>query len=464
MDAKVSDPAATIVLAQFAARLSFQELPQVVVSRLKECFLDNIGISAFAAVYAETSGPFRAAAQAMGAGEGLGTVIGESRGYPFAHAAFLNGAYAHTLDFDDTNLVGSLHPGASVVAAAIAAAERTNVDGSELIEALAAGYEVTCRVGAALGPTAYVRGFHITAVAGIFGAVVAAGKIHKMSPAVIANALGLAGSRAAGSMQYLDNGAWNKRLHPGFAAHDALFAIELAAAGVVGASAPLEGRLGLLHGYSNASDPTRLTTELGESWLLVETAIKPYPSCRFAHAAIDLALELRERVPADALAKSQLSFRLSKTAMDIVATRERNKLNPGNIVEAQFSLYFQVAVAWLDGGFDWKSYERIGAPDVVAFMATMNAEVDDRISFAGAQIVVEQGGMTFNEHVDAPLGEPQRPLSWDQLEQKFLSMAGPVYGEKRSRGIAARIRRLEEEPAISDLIRSFRRGEEGNVN
>jgi 2-methylcitrate dehydratase PrpD len=463
MDGKISVPSATEILAQFGAGIRFEELPSAVVDRLKECFLDNIGISAFAAVYAESSEPFRVATRAMSGEGGQGTVIGEPHPYPFAHAAFLNGAFAHTLDFDDTNLVGSLHPGAPVVAAALAAAEQANVNGRELIEALAAGYEVSCRVGAALGPTGYDRGFHLTAVAGVFGAVVAVAKVRKLSAQVIANALGLAGSRACGSMQYLENGAWNKRLHPGFGARDALFAVELASAGVIGASAALEGKLGLLHGYSNAPVPEWLTDGLGEKWILLETAIKPYPSCRFAHSPIDLALQLRASVPAAARAKSHLTFRLSKTAFDIVAVRQDNKLNPVNIVEAQFSMYFQVAVAWLDGEFAWKSYDRIGDADIVAFARTVDAVLDEGVAFAGATIVVETDGDVITQHVDAPLGEPQRPLSWSQLEQKFLSMAGPVFGQ-RSLQIASRIKTMEGERSISDLIMSFRRREDDIAN
>jgi 2-methylcitrate dehydratase PrpD len=260
-------------------------------------------------------------------------------------------------------------------------------------------------------------------------------------------------------MQYLDNGAWNKRLHPGFAAHDALLALELAQAGVLGASAPLEGRFGLLRGYSNAPAPERLTAELGRDWLLVHTAIKPYPSCRFAHAAIDLALSLRKRVPAEALSRSSLSLRLSSTAMQIVGGREENKLRPKNIVDAQFSVYFQLAAAWLDGRFDWQSYDRIKARDVETLAGTITAMLDESIPFAGARLTVEADGVTLSGQVDAPLGEPERPLSWDQLHRKFLSMTTPVYGEKRSGTLAARIRLLEEETAVAGLIQSLRRGE-----
>ena len=149
----VATTGATETLAGFVVGVSYAALPDAVHSRLKECFLDFIGISAYAATHAESSPAFRAGVQSLTSESGPGTVIGESRGYSYPYAALLNGAYAHTLDFDDTNLFGSLHPGAPVIAAAMAEAERSGASGRAFIEALAAGYEVSCRVGAALGPT-----------------------------------------------------------------------------------------------------------------------------------------------------------------------------------------------------------------------------------------------------------------------------------------------------------------------
>jgi 2-methylcitrate dehydratase PrpD len=448
---------ATEALARFAVGIRYDALPQPVISRLRECFLDFVGISAFAAVHAETSAAFRSAIQALGPA-GSSTVIGESRGYTYPYAALLNGTFAHTLDFDDTNLYGSLHPGAPVIAAAMAIAETANASGREFIEALAAGYEVTCRVGAALGPTAYDRGFHITAVAGIFGAVAAAAKLRKVSVDVAINAFGIAGSQAAGSMQYLDNGAWNKRLHPGFAAHDALTSLAFAQTGVLGASSPIEGRYGLLNGYSNSPRPELLSEELGARWALVETAIKPYPSCRFTHAAIDATLALRERFPPDGRATASLRVRLSPKAVQIVGERLPNKLRPQNIVDGQFSVYFQTATAWVDGSCDWQSYERLRAPELEALAERIHVEADPAIPFAGAEVSIECGGRTLVERFDEPLGEPQRPLSWEQVERKFLTMAGPVYGIPAAQALARRIRRLEEEPSSAQLIQCFRAG------
>jgi hypothetical protein len=159
------------------------------------------------------------------------------------HAAFRNGTFAHSMDFDDTNIHqngAAIHPGAPIIAAALADAERSGVNTGDFYRALAVGYEVDCRVAAALDPASYDRGFHTTAIAGIFGAVVATARLRGLDTDTTLAAFGLATSKAAGSMQYLTNGSWNKRLHPGFVAHDALLRVELAQACVVGAAEPLD--------------------------------------------------------------------------------------------------------------------------------------------------------------------------------------------------------------------------------
>ncbi len=456
-DAPAGAESATGILAGFVSALGHEALPLAVIGRLRECFLDFVGISAFAAVHAETSAAFRTAVQTLGSG-GSATVIGEARGYSPAHAALLNGAFAHTLDFDDTNLFGSLHPGASVIPAAMAVAEETDASGREFLTALAAGYEVVCRVGAALGPTAYDRGFHITAVAGIFGAVAAAAKLRNASVEVMMNALGLAGSQAAGSMQYLANGSSNKRLHPGLAAHDALTSLAFAQAGVIGASAPLEGRYGLLNGYSNAPHPQLLTQDLGTRWTLVETAIKPYPSCRFTHAGLEATLALRERMTPQARCTAALRIRLSPKAVQIVGERQPNKLRPQNIVDGQFSMYFQAAAAWATGSCDWQTYEQLHSPELQDLAARIYVEADPAIPFAGAEVTVQYGGETLVQRLEEPLGEPQRPLSWEQLQGKFLSMGGPVFGVPAANEIAATISQLQEERSMARLIRRLRTG------
>jgi 2-methylcitrate dehydratase PrpD len=451
----------TIALARFAVTTPLASVPVDVRRRLKECLLDFVGNTAFAAAFAESSPAFRAGTQALGYCSGDATVVGEAEGYGPMQAALLNGAFAHTLDFDDTNVWGVLHPGAPVIGAALVEAERLNASGGQFLAALAVGYEVACRVGAALGQTAYDRGFHITGVAGIFGAVAAAGRLRSLDADMLANAFGVALSKAAGSMQYLDNGAWNKRLHPGFAAHDALLALAFAQCGVIGATAPLEGRYGLLAGYTNQSSPAALTDRLGSWWPSGATALKPFPNCRLTHAAIEAAIQLRDEAGAQLHAElsaalrngKRLQVRLSPKAAQIVGEALPNKVQPINIVDAQFSVYFQVAAAWLDGRSTWQSYDRLGAPDVKALCAAIDVVSDDSLPLAGAQITLGE----LSARIEEPLGEDARPFEGAPLRAKFDSLAVPVFGHARSAEIAARIGVLEDEPRAAALIRLLRR-------
>jgi 2-methylcitrate dehydratase PrpD len=453
-------PDRSLVLAEFVAALRYEQLPAAAVDRLKQCLLDFVGLAAFAGAHAESSEPFRRAVLTLAPRSGPGTVVGETRSYPWEYAALLNGAFAHTLDFDDTNLFGALHPGAPVIPTALAAAEQTAASGKALLEALAAGYEVACRVGGALGQTAYDRGFHITPVAGIFGAVAAGAKLFGLGAAEIASAFGIALSQAAGSMQYLENGAWTKRLHPGFAAHDALVSLALGRAGVVGAPRAIDGRYGLLTGYTNAPRPEVLLEGLGERWVLVETAIKPYPSCRLTHGAIDAVLWLREKTGTDALDHASFDIRLSPKAVQIVGEALPHKVHPRNVVEGQFSVYFQAAVAWLDGRVDWGSYEKIADPRVHALTERIRVSADEGIPLAGSDVAMKLDGREAQARVDQPLGEPERPVPWSLLEEKFAGLATGVLGRPRARALVRSVHGLEREADIARWARRLRRPRE----
>src|SRR5690606_6966534 len=228
--------------------------------------------------------------------EGPCSVFGMNRRYGAAAAALLNGALGHSLDFDDTHSDSSLHPSAPVIPAALAAAELTDASGEDLLAAIVIGFEVACRIGMALDPTAhYARGFHPAATAGNFGAAAAAGRLMKLDTVQMASAFGVAASQASGSLQFLENGAWNKRYQVGEAAMKGLMAASLAAENFVGAVEALDGRHGFLKGYSDGANPARVTAGLGEVWETMRIGVKPYPACRYSHAAVDGILALRAR-------------------------------------------------------------------------------------------------------------------------------------------------------------------------
>jgi 2-methylcitrate dehydratase PrpD len=322
----------------------------------------------------------------------------------------LNAAFGHTLDFDDTFAAGALHPGASVISAALAEAEASGADGKRLLTGLAAGYETICRISRALGPGSYDRGFHNTGTAGIFGAVAAIMKIRGADSAAIESAFGLAGSKAAGSQQFLENGAWNKRLHPGFAAHDAFMCIAFVDEGIITAAKPLEGIFGFLKGYSASPNIGNIAEGLGKEWIHTATAIKPYPGCRMTHGGIDLAAKWRKekRGPVQSIRLS-----LSPHCWMVVGRPLPNKLHPENIVDAQFSAYYQLAAAWIDGNESgWGVYDRIHDKDISQLLDKITVEAAEDLVGLGSRLEIHwEDGTIETETLPLPLGEPSNPLN-----------------------------------------------------
>ena len=198
----------TKLFSHFVSSTTYTLLSPEVISKLKELLLDHIGVASGGAASSESSPAILKAVLTLGAANGSNTVISKGHNFTAPYAALLNGAFGHSFDFDDTHLEGVLHPGVSVIPAALAEAETRKASGEDLLTAAAIGYEVTCRLSMQLKDMAYARGFHNTATAGIFGAVAAISSLRKLSADVIENAFGLAGSKSSGSMQYLENGAW----------------------------------------------------------------------------------------------------------------------------------------------------------------------------------------------------------------------------------------------------------------
>jgi 2-methylcitrate dehydratase PrpD len=441
-------------LAEFVATTPAQIVPEEVITRLRRLVFDWIGITAFAGHHAENAEAVLNAVNNLDSGTGS-SVVGQAQTHSPLYAALLNGCFAHSMDFDDTNIVEMGHPGAPVIAAALVDAERLGVDMAAFYDALALGYEVACRVGAALGPPAYNRGFHITSVAGIFGATAASARLRGLDAGTTSSAFGLALSKASGSMQYLANGAWTKRLHPGFAAHDGLLCVELAQAGVIGAADPLEGRYGLLRSYAGGGQTEQLTTDLASTWMLLQTGIKPYPSCRWTHGAIDAALALRPQVLAQRRPGSHIQVSLSPTAYPIVGEPQHRKLHPANTVDAQFSLYFQVAAAWLDGHVDWSTYQRLTDPGIATLAAHITVIQDDHLPRNGSTVIIDAGGQIVRRTINVPLGEPANWISDNQLREKFERHASDTFGEG-SKSIATAVLHKPLDMPVRDLTAQLR--------
>ncbi|GKT49816.1 uncharacterized protein ColSpa_09997 [Colletotrichum spaethianum] len=447
----------TLRFCDFIVQTQFESIPPQALEKLLDLIIDHIGVGASGGAQSESSRYIITGVEAFtGGATGESIVYGKEKRYPVPTAALLNGAFAHSFDFDDTLAVGVVHPGASIIPAALAQALESDASGKLLLTAISVGYEVACRLGRALSTGGYPRGFHNTSTAGIFGAVAAISKIKGLSPEQIYNAFGLAGSKAAGSMQFLDNGSWNKRLHPGFAAHDAFLCVALAEAGVTGASHIIEGKWGFLQAHSAEVNTVGLTDDLGTEWLYPATALKPFPACRFTHTAIEVTANVAAKAMTQRLPE-KITVRLTRAGYGIVGEPSPNKRHPKTIVDAQFSIYYQIAIAWLFGmETGWSAYdvEKMQSKQVadlcdrieVIIDVMIGKEFEAKMSFVGVD-----GLGDVEDAMVYPLGENEHPLSSERVQKKFLGLVASVYGTRRAGEILEAVRKLPA-GSSSDLI------------
>ncbi|MFM2278336.1 MAG: hypothetical protein RLZZ444_567 [Pseudomonadota bacterium] len=425
-------------LARYVAELDYSDLPPDVPERASHLAIDLIGSIVRASKEADSTPSLLGMLKRLGMdGPGQSSVFGLGRRYSPATAALLNGALGHSLDFDDTHADSSLHPSAPVVPAAFAAAEMTGASGKELLAAIVAGYEVCCRLGNALDPTAhYARGFHPTATAGTFGAAAAAGKLLGLDAAGLASAFGVAASQAAGSLQFLVNGAWNKRYQVGAAAMNGLIAATLAREDFIGAADAIEGKHGLLVGYTDNARPDLATKELGQTYETMKIGMKPYPACRYTHAAVDGLLKLRQLHSWTAQDIQSVRVGLHQNGIVLTGAPLEEKRRPRSVVEGQFSMPFAAAVALYKGSFGWDDYALLANPDVEAIASRVTVERDERLEGLrhpfGAIISVTTPGGVIEERIADPSGEPDTFPDRGAIEAKFMTLATPVLGNGAS--------------------------------
>jgi 2-methylcitrate dehydratase PrpD len=445
-------------LADFSASITVARLPAAVVERSRLLVLDLIGNAVRARHDCESTPALLAAVDALGLARGNGHVFGDPRGYSPAAAALLNGALAHSLDFDDTHAAATLHPGAPVIPAAFAAAQMTRASGAEVLAAVVAGYEVVCRVALALpAGDHYQRGFHPTATCGAFGAAAAAARVLGLDAKAVSSALGIALSQCAGSLQFLVDGAWTKRFQVGWAAMAGLSAAALARAGFKGPAAALEGKHGFLAAYAPTPKPARVVENLGSVYELMSTALKPYPSCRYGHAGIDAALDLRAEQHLAPQDIESVTYGLSRAGMLLVGAPAAKKADPQSIVDGQFSAPFVLSVAFATGRMNLESYQLLHDPVIRRLMACVSCEYDAEIEAEfpanmSGKVTVRTRRGEFVRKVVVPRGEPGNFLSQQEVLAKFLSLAGPVLGRERSGKLADAVLEIDRAAGIDSLM------------
>lgn len=359
---------------------------------------------------------------------------------PAAAAALLNGTLAHAMDFDDTHLPSVLHPSASVVPAALAVGAKLKSKPTDVMDAIAFGIEVTCRLGMAgydkkLGNSVFFeRGLHATSICGTLGAATAAAMLYKLSAAQITSAIGIASSMGAGLLEANRTGGTVKRMHCGWAAHGGVVAAELAKAGLTGPPTVIEGRFGFMQAYcGDQVNLAELTDDLGTSWVLPGLFFKPYPCNHFTHTGIDAARKMKANgITPDQIERLELG--VPTPVLRTIAEPREAKIKPESGYHAAFSGPYTVAAAFYRDhglGLFHEDFEDEAAhdPEILALAAKVNVSANascDEIfphQFPAVLTAYLKDGSSVTEQVLVNRGGPQDPLSDAELALKFESNA-----------------------------------------
>lgn len=437
-------------LAEFVSEeLQYDTLDEQTIDRAKEFILDSIGVAMFAQQYDSTE-VLTSSIQNIRENEhsGPSTIWASGRKAFTDDAAFINGSMIHTPEMDDTHRQGIIHPASSVIPSVFALCEKENANGKELIEGIVAGYEVAVRLALALPSERHP--FHSTSTCGVFGATAGAAKILNLSASELEHAFGINVSQAAGSGQWIENGAWIKRIHPGMAAKDAILATSLAKNQFRGAEQPITGNSGFLNLYSDSAMPEKVIENVGTNFHINYSGIKPYGCCRYNHTPIDVTLEVisNEKLNIDDITEINLwgsapVLHLSKPM--------KYKTNPRNIVEAQFSPQFAVAVALVSGNALPTEYthEMLQNEEVKELMAKVTVHEDSDYTEnhpdeMAAKIEIATPAAKYTAEQATPTGDPEHRLSKDEIVDKFKFLTTEFITTNRQNAIIDTVFSIEE--------------------
>lgn len=419
-------------LLEFLHPLQARDLPPEVLDRARYFLLDYLGC-AIRGSREPSSAAVQRMIERMGA-TGCSTVIGTRIRTIPGLAALANGAASHSIEMDDTHSGGSIHLGTTMYSAALALAETMPDTPTEtFLTAVVAGFEAAARIAMAVQPKEhYALGFHMTPTCGVFGAAITSAKLLGLTFDQTLAAVGIAGSMAAGSMEFLADGAWTKRIHPGLAAQNGIQAALLAAEGFKGPLGILEGRDGFLHGYSRHAITERLTDRLGHSFEILHTAIKPHACCRYMQGPIDAVLAIMREDNVEPSQIARIEIAVLEAGWGLVAEPHAKKYNPESVVDEQFSMPFGAAVAALEGaaGLDQFTAEKARSPKVRELMGKVVLVKDPAIEDTfprewPARVTIELNhGPSYEKFVRYPKGDPENPLTWDELAAKFRTLTG----------------------------------------
>jgi len=440
-------------LAQFVTEINYRDLTEELIEKAKYLILDQLGCQlAFATmpwnkmVYQYT--------KARKGGREESTVTYYGLRTTAEDAALANATFGHGFEMDDTEMRTTTHPGSVVIPSALAMSEAKTVTGKEFITAIVAGYDAMLRIGMATRAM-MKRAFHTTPVLGPFGAAVATGKVLGFDTNTMLNALGIAGSESSGIAEYAQSGGSVKRLHAGFAAYSGVRAALMAQLGLTGPPTVLEGKRGFCQAFADEYDLKEITADLGRHFRILWTGNKPYCCCAAQHTTIDATAEIMKEhiIKPDDIAEITV----------VQASREVNTvgniIEPQDIVSAQFSGRFGVALRLIKGsnGFNDYSPQNLRDPAILALAKKVKYAVNEEFNklppgVAPSAVTIRlKDGTTYLKQVDYARGTVNNPMTGQELVGKFRSLAATVLPEKDVERIIQTIMGLDEMKNVNKL-------------
>ena len=447
----------TDLLAHYVHELRFEDLPGEVVEAAKLFLLDYLA-SAMAGY--KINPIFNKAIWTVVGGMGgkkESRVFFQGARLPAPHAAMLNAAYGHGADMDDGNRTAQGHPGVCVIPVALSLAETNRISGRDVIVAIVAGYDLFVRLATALNPSHFSRGFHTTGTVGTIAASGAAAKVLKLPMEKVHNTLSLAALQSAGLLEVAESGQMAKPFHPAKAAFNAILAARLAQAGAEGPREPLEGRKGFFKAFADEVHPEILQKDLGKAFMISSCYVKLYPACRHTHGAIDAALELRRGGLPSLNQLEKVKIHIYQAAINLTGSIRE----PKSADEAKFSLAYTVATALTKGhftlkdldvakSFDRQTREMVSRIEIIGDPRLENREANIR----GTRVeIVLKDGTARQVEVKLPKGDPEVPVTDEDMESKLRFCAEDVFSEVRQQAILRTVKKLEHLNSVSRLMK-----------
>jgi len=440
-------------LGAFVCRLDYANLPSEVVRRAKDLLLDQLGCQLLGSSMEWNQAVYRVVKENKPGGPA--TIVNYGDKVPVDDAAFVNGTFAQGCEMDDYYDQGGGHPGAGSIPVALALAEKRRLSGKEFIVAMTAGYELGWRVGRGLLPGMMQRGYHAQGVVGVFIAAATAGKIQKLNSAQMTHALAIAGSHASGTMEYDQSGGEVKRMHAGLACAGGMRSALLAAAGLTGPSTILEGKRGILSVFGGELKTEPLVKNLGGEYAVMHAAIKRFPVNASQHSPIELLDHLMQQHKLEPRDIEKIEVGVNEG----VLLHGGTIFEPKEVIEAQFSLRFSLALRLLKGSNDlefyldsnvWRDPEILAMGKKIVLFADPTAIGERR--FACKIKISHSNRKIVDGEISSPKGTSRNPLSQEEVQNKFFRLGSKVLPERRLTEIIAKVQRIEADEDVASIV------------